>query len=110
MNNTNNIQIGFQVILVLVIITLLVLSFPAYSNDYPALGTICVSAAFVIIFGWILLAGYTGWLVWVLLVVTLAVGVIAYLAGGLEDWQRLAISSTRPINVKFLEMIAKNVL
>jgi hypothetical protein len=36
------------------IIILLVLSFPAYCSDYPALGTICVSAAFIIIFGWIL--------------------------------------------------------
>ena len=89
MKNKNIIKVSFTIVIVLIILTLAVASIPAYSNDFIALGTICLAGVGVLTFGWILLSGYRLPIITLLLCLSLIIGIAAYLTGGISDWQRL---------------------
>jgi type II secretory pathway component PulF len=79
---------GFKRLLVIILVIIAFLSIPAFANDYPHLGQLCLAVDAFVIAAWILFAGHTHWLFWILLLVALVIGVIAYANGVPREWRR----------------------
>ena len=88
-SNENRVAPGFKVLLVIILVIIAFLSIPAFANDYPHLGQLCLAVDAFVIAAWILFAGHTNWLFWLLLLVALVIGVIAYATGVPTEWHRL---------------------
>lgn len=82
-------NIGFKVVIVLAIITVAVLSFLAFVNDYPALGWFCLGIVGTAICVWILLAGNNSGVVIAILCICALIAIAAFFVGVRPEWQRL---------------------
>jgi hypothetical protein len=89
-NNENKVEIGFKGILVIVLAIIAFLSIPAFSNNYPHLGWLCISTVTFVTFLWIYLADESRpSFALVIALIALAIGIIAFVGGVPQEWQRL---------------------
>jgi predicted tellurium resistance membrane protein TerC len=96
-DNENKVVIGFKGVLVIALIIIGVLSIPAFANNYPHLGWLCISTVVFVAFGWIYLANEPHHKVaLVIALIFLAVGIIAYVGGVPQEWRWLTKQEQRP--------------
>jgi hypothetical protein len=85
----NTFTIGFKAVIVIALITIAVLTFLAFVNDYPALGWFCLGVLGVAICIWILLAGNGNVVVLVILCICALIAIISFFVGVRPEWHRL---------------------
>lgn len=91
-NTENKPVITFQAVIVLLIAAILFLSIPAFANDYPHLGWLCLAIDGTTICAWILLARKGNVVVIVFLCIFALIGGISYATGVPSEWHRLTNS------------------
>jgi hypothetical protein len=85
----NKAVITYQVVIVFLIAIVLFLSIPAFANDYPHFGWLCLAVGGTAICAWLLIAGHKHRAIVIALCICLAVGVLAYATGVPSEWHSL---------------------
>jgi uncharacterized membrane protein len=85
----NKLVITAQAMLVVILLIIFFLSIPAFSNNYPAFGSLCLSVVGSVVFAWLLLAGHKHYILKAMLGICLLVALLSFAIGVPSEWQQI---------------------
>ncbi len=87
--SNNSVELGFKVIIVLLLIALVIAGLYSFSYDYPSLGWLSFGILGVIICVWLAIAGHGSLLVLGIGIACALTILFSFAGGVLKDWHRL---------------------